>query len=130
MSWSLTRHPSRPPRPPAPRFRPTVRLLDGRRFRGIYFNGTTDGAAPYFYFTINPRLASLSLPLTLWQEIQADRVPALDREKENFYPRPGRERECLEAIFHPGINRWPGSSPPTSLKAHKRPFLTLTSSLK
>ena len=32
------------PPPPAPRFRPTVRLMDGRRFRGIYFNGTTDGA--------------------------------------------------------------------------------------
>ena len=58
------------PPPPAPLRRPTVRLLDGRKFRGIYFNGTMDGAQPpYFYFTINPRLARLSLPLTLWQEI-------------------------------------------------------------
>ena len=62
-----------------------------------------DGAQPYFYFTINPRLARMSLPLTLWQEIQADRVPALDREKENFYPRPGQERECLASLFHPGL---------------------------
>ena len=91
------------PPPPAPRRRPTVRLLDGRRFRGIYFNGTMDGHPPYFYFTINPRLARLSLPLTLWQEIPADRVPALDREKENFYPRPGQERECLASLFHPGL---------------------------
>ena len=89
-----------------------------------------DGAQPYFYFTINPRLARLSLLLTLWQEIPSDRFPALDREKDNFYPRPGRERECLESLFHQGINRWPGSSPPTSQKAHKRRFLTLTRSLK
>ena len=45
----------------------------------------------------------MSLPLTLWQEIQADRAPALDRGKGNLYPRPGRERECLEALFHPGL---------------------------
>ena len=62
-----------------------------------------DGAPPYFYLTINPRLARLSLPLTLWQEIPADRVPALDREKDNLYPRSGRERECLESLFHPGL---------------------------
>ena len=93
------------PPPPAPRFRPTVRLLDGRRFRGIYFNATMDGQPPYFYITINPRLARLSLPLTLWQEIPADRVPALDRGKQNLYPRPGRERKCVESLFHPGINR-------------------------
>ena len=91
------------PPPPAPRRRPTVRLLDGRRFRGVYFNGTMDGAQPYFYFTINPRLARLSLPLTIWQEIPADRVPALDRDKQNRYPRPGRERECLASLFHPGL---------------------------
>ena len=91
------------PPPPAPRFRPTVRLLDGRRFRGIYFNGTMDGQPPYFYITINPKLARLSLPLTLWHEMPADRVPALDREKGNFYPRPGCERECLESLFHPGL---------------------------
>ena len=91
------------PPPPAPLFRPTVRLLDGRRFRGIYFNGTMDGQPPYFYFTINPRLARLSLPLTLWQEIPADWVPALDREKENFYPRPRRESECLASLFHPDL---------------------------
>ena len=65
---------------PAPRRRATVCLVDGRRFRGVYFNGTTGGAPPYFYFTINPRLARLSLPLTLWQGIPADRAPALDRE--------------------------------------------------
>ena len=91
------------PPPPAPRFRPTVRLVDGRRFRGIYFNGTMDGQPLYFYFTINPRLARLSLPLTLWQEIPADRVPALDRGKDNLYPRPGRERESLASLFHPGL---------------------------
>ena len=45
----------------------------------------------------------MSLPLTLWQEIQADRAPALDRGKGNLYPRPARERECLEALFHPGL---------------------------
>ena len=91
------------PPPPAPGFRPTVRLRDGRRFRGVYFNDTTDWAPPYFYFTINPRLASLSLSLTLWREIQADRVPALDRDKQNRYPRPGRERECLVGLFHPDL---------------------------
>ena len=62
-----------------------------------------DGQPPYFYFTINPRLARLSLPLTLWHEMPADRVPALDREKGNFYPRPGCERKCLESLFHPGL---------------------------
>ena len=77
--------------------------MDGRRFRGVYFNGTPDGSPPYFYFTINPRLASLSLPLTLWQKIPADRVPALDRGKGNVYPRPGRERECVVCLFHPGL---------------------------
>ena len=96
----------------------------------VYLNGTTDGAQPYFYFTINPRLTRLSLLLTLWQEVPSDGFPAPDLDKQNLYPRPGRERECLVRLFHPGINRWPGSSPPTSLKAHKRAFLTLTSSLK
>ena len=91
------------PPPPAPRFRPTVRLMDGRGFRGKYFNGNMDGQPPYFYFTINPRLARLSLPMTLWQEIPAARVPALDREKGNFYPRSRLERECLESLFHPGL---------------------------
>ena len=53
------------PPPPAARFRPVVRLLDGQKFRGIYFNGTMDRETPHFYFTINPRLARLSLPLTI-----------------------------------------------------------------
>ena len=91
-----------PPRP-APRPRPIVRLSDGRRFRGIYFNGTMDGQPPYFYFTINPRLARLSLPLTIWLELPPDRVPTQDRDKQNLYPRPGRERECLANLFHPGL---------------------------
>ena len=86
-----------------PRFPPTVHLVDGRRFRRVYLNGTTDGARPYFYFTINPRLARLSLLLTLWLEIPSDRVPALDRDKQYRYPRPGRERECQVRLFHPDL---------------------------
>ena len=88
---------------PPPRRRPTVRLLDGRRFRGIYFNGTMDGESPSFCITINPRLSRLYLSLTSWREIQADRVPTLDRDMQNLYPRPGRERECLVCLFHPGM---------------------------
>ena len=102
VSWSLTRYPSKSLRP-APRRRATVRLVDGLKCRGVYFNDTMDGEPPYFYFTINPRLGRLSLPLTLWQEIPADRVPALDQEKGNYYPRPGCERECLASLFHSGL---------------------------
>ena len=87
------------PPPPAPRPRPTVRLLDGRRFRGVYFNGAMDGETPYFYFTINPRLARLSLPLTIWRELPADRVPTQDQDKRNLYPCPGCEGECWRVSF-------------------------------
>ena len=52
----------------------------GRTVYSSHLNGTTDGAQFYFYYTINPRLARLSLPLILWQKIPADRVPALDRQ--------------------------------------------------
>ena len=45
----------------------------------------------------------LKVSLTLWQEIPADRVPALDQGKENFYSRPGRESECLASLFHPDL---------------------------
>ena len=55
-------------------------------FREFRLNGTTDGAQPYFYFTINPKLDRLSLPLTLWQESPVDRVHALDLDKQNCYP--------------------------------------------
>ena len=78
-------------------------MWDGRRFPAVYLNGTTDGTRPYFYFTINPRLARLSLLLTLWQEIPSDGFPALDLDKQNLYSRPGRERECLVRLFHTGL---------------------------
>ena len=91
------------PPPPARRPRPLVRLLDGRRFRGVYFNGTMDGEPPHFYFTINPRLARTSLSSTIWGDLPADRVPTHDQDKQNLYPRPGRERECLVCLFDPEL---------------------------
>ena len=91
------------PPPSAPRPRPVVRLLDGRRFRGVYFNGTMDGEPPHFYFTINPRLAHTSLSSTIWRELPADRVPTHDQDKQNIYPRRRRETDCLAGLFHPGM---------------------------
>ena len=91
----------RVPPPPVRRFRPVVRLLDAWKFRGIYFNGTMDGETPHFYFTINPRMARLSVTLTIWWALRADLVPTWDRDKQNLYPRRGHERECLAYLFHP-----------------------------
>ena len=62
-----------------------------------------DAEAPYFYFTINPKLVQLSFPLSMWQELPARRVPDKDRDKQNLYPRLGRERESLEYLFNPRL---------------------------
>ena len=75
-----------------------LRTRSGERYSGLYFNHQGDVC----YFTVNPRVATVTVDWNLWQDVPATvAVPYFDRDKQNVVPRPGQERQALRSLLGP-----------------------------
>ena len=87
-----------------------LRKRSGERFPGLYFNRQ----GQVCYFTLNPRVATIQVDWTLWQEVPASiAVPHFDLDKHNIVPNPGQEQRALRSLL--GISS--GGGPMNALKS-------------
>lgn len=73
-----------------------LRNRSGEKYSGLYFNHQ-QGVC---YFTLNPRVATVTINWNLWQNVpSAIEVPYFDRDKDNIVPRAGQERQALRSLL-------------------------------
>lgn len=73
-----------------------LRMRSGAKYSGLYFNHQQGTC----YFTLNPRVATVTIDWNLWQNVPpAIEVPHFDLDKDNIVPRVGQERQALRSLL-------------------------------
>ena len=73
-----------------------LRKRSGEQYPGLYFNHRKDVC----YFTLNPRVATVTIDWSLWQNVPPTiAVPHKDRDKHNIVPMPGQDRQALRSLL-------------------------------
>ena len=72
-----------------------LRMLDGRKVDGVYFNRNRDGV---LYLVVNSN-STVTVDRRLWRTLPDEQVKLKDRGRCNIYPNPGMERQALRGLL-------------------------------